>query len=627
MKLKWLVLFLALFLLCGCQAQQTPTDSPEAPVPAIAATEPTESVGFYEPESLLETTTNGAVQVYPLGLSDARELRFLGDDLLLFSGSGCTTLTLLAGNDRYITAQTTLDCSVSASDPAVTVRDNGMTYLDAGSRELVFLDAGLNEVKRFLLPEDIAGSVGLSQDWKTLYYCTGDALRALELETGANQLLSQMQFPTQTVTALHYLDTVVECTATYSDGTSGTLFFSAQTGELLAEVQSDIQLWTEGDFYFAVHPDGAYPELITGSVHFGASVLVPETLDAAVEPALAIGAVVLTTTSDDSASLNYYDLAFGTRPYQLTLPGSTPPLCIQPDPAGDALWFLRFDTQTQRDILCRWDLGQSETGDGGYYLQSRHDLENPDLQGLRQCVQTAQQLSEKHGVEILVWRDAVACQPWDYTLTPEYQVPLIHDRLQKLDAILSQYPAGFLQEAAAETGSGVLRICLVRTIEGTPDNGALESAVGLQFWDEHANAYLAITPDSSMEQHIYHELFHIIDSRVLSSCGAYDVWSTLNPKDFRYDYDYISNLQRSDWELTTGENQYFIDLYSMSYPKEDRARIMEYAMLSGQKHRFASAPMQAKLKTLCLGIREAFHLEDETAVFRWEQYLKEPLYP
>ena len=65
----------------------------------------------------------------------------------------------------------------------------------------------------------------------------------------------------------------------------------------------------------------------------------------------------------------------------------------------------------------------------------------------------------------------------------------------------------------------------------------------------------------------------------------------------------------------------------MCYPKEDRARIMEYAMLDDKEDLFRSAPMQAKLRRLCLGIRKAFHLEEEPVTYRWEQYLDTPLTP
>ena len=52
---------------------------------------------------------------------------------------------------------------------------------------------------------------------------------------------------------------------------------------------------------------------------------------------------------------------------------------------------------------------------------------------------------------------------------------------------------------------------------------------------------------------------------------------------------------------------------------------MEYAVMDGCEAYFASDIMQAKLKTVCKGIREAFGLKKDSRVFLWEQYLKEPL--
>ena len=65
----------------------------------------------------------------------------------------------------------------------------------------------------------------------------------------------------------------------------------------------------------------------------------------------------------------------------------------------------------------------------------------------------------------------------------------------------------------------------------------------------------------------------------------------------------------------------------MSYPKEDRARIMEFAMMPGNEDYFTTEIMQKKLRQLCLGIRQALELEDVAEAFLWEQYLKAPLHP
>jgi len=65
----------------------------------------------------------------------------------------------------------------------------------------------------------------------------------------------------------------------------------------------------------------------------------------------------------------------------------------------------------------------------------------------------------------------------------------------------------------------------------------------------------------------------------------------------------------------------------MSYPKEDRARIMEYAATEGNESLFVSKTMQNKLKTLCVGIREAFDLREYPNVIIWEQFLEKSLAP
>ena len=118
---------------------------------------------------------------------------------------------------------------------------------------------------------------------------------------------------------------------------------------------------------------------------------------------------------------------------------------------------------------------------------------------------------------------------------------------------------------------------------------------------------------------------HLIDTIVLGGSSAYDTWDLHNPTGFTYDYDYAANRNRNSTAYLLDNSRYFIDMYSMSFPKEDRARIMEYAMTEGNGALFQTEAMQGKLHTLCLGIREAFGLEDWPEPLRWEQYLIEKL--
>lgn len=621
---RLLPLILILLLLCGCGTD--PAHPSETAAPAEAAG--TEPGSFYEPDSDLEVTTEGAVQVYPLDRMDCYGMLPMGEDILLFTAVEYTKLVKLSGSGLHVTAAVDLDCMIAPEDASVQVSEKGVTYYDEFQQELVFLDTNLKEVSRISLPEDILGAPVLSTDRKSLYYCTSDALRVLDLETGLHKLLKEMFFDYQCVDGLHCGDTILECSTADSVGNWNSLFVSTQTGEMLWETPFGIDLTTNGQSYFALHYDGAYPEMLVGTAGEEPLALRCDDVDANAIPLLQTGSTVLVSAAEDysSVTLQYYDLETGKRTAALELTGGSIPWSIHPDPNGDGLWFLRYDDAYGCDTLYHWFPERMPTGDETVYLSARRTYEAPDLEGLAECKEKAAEISIRYGVNIRIWTDALAEQPWDYTFYAEYQVPLILDCLNKLDQALSRYPSGFLSEAASGTGSGTLRISLVRTIQGSADTGSLDSATGIQFWNDSDDAYICLIADSNLEQNLHHELFHIIDSRVLSTCSAYDQWDTLNPEGFEYDYDYLTNQYRQDYDLTDGEARAFIDIYSMSFPKEDRARIMEYAMMDGNEFYFTSPVMQSKLRQLCLGIRQPFDLEESADVYRWEQYLTEPLY-
>ncbi|MBP3673172.1 MAG: hypothetical protein J6J18_05010 [Oscillospiraceae bacterium] len=620
---RLLPLLLVLLILCGCGADPAHPAGTEAPAEANSA----ESGGFYEPGSELELATGGAVQVYPLDRADCYGMIPIGEDILLFAGGEFTTLVKLSGSDLNVTAAADLDCSIDPEDASVQASEKGITYYDEFHQELVFLDINLKEVSRVSLPEDILGAPVLSADRKTLYYCTSDALRALDLETGLHKLLKEMYFEYQTVDGLHCDDTIIECSTADSAGNWNSLFVSAQTGEMLWETPYGIDLTTSGQSYFAVHPDGAYQEMLVGTAGKEPQALCYDGIDAAAIPLLQNNSVVLVLSGDDYScvTLQYYDLESGKRTAALELSGAGYPYSIHADSGGESIWFLRYDDTYESDTIYRWCPDQTPTGDETVYLSARRSYENPDLEGLAKCEEKAEELSVRHGVDIRVWTDAVSEQPWDYSLQAEYQVPVILDSLEQLDLALSRYPAGFLKEAASGTSSGTLRIGLVRTIEGSAGAGTPNSVQGVQFWNDTEDAYICLIADSDLEQNLHHELFHIIDSRVLSTCSAYDNWEELNPEGFAYDYNYLTNQYREDYDLTEGDARAFIDIYSMSFPKEDRARIMEYAMMQGNESYFTSPVMQSKLHQLCIGIRQAFDLEESAESYRWEQYLAESL--
>lgn len=624
---RLMLLVLTLLALCGCASQPEPTAAPTEPAVTVPPAV-TEAAGLYDADSESEARTGGALKAYPLNRTDCFGFIRMGDDLVLFSGGENTVLTKLSGKNRYVSATTTINCYIFPDDAAIQASEKGMTYYDERHHQLIFLDAQLKEVKKVSLPESIYGAPALSADREKLYYCTGQALRCLDLEDGLDRLLKEMYYEDLNLTGLHCGDTVVACLAEDSVGNYTQLYISAETGQLLYETPADVSVWTSGSFYLATDWDGIYQELLIGDSEQGPTLLTPRVCGSWPYPVPEIGGAVLVSedAEADSLQLDYYDLQRGKRTAALTLEGLEPIYSVRATDHQN-IWYLRYDPKYECEVLYCWALQESAVEDDRVYLSTRYTAENPDLDGIAACQETAAALSEKYGVEVLLWTDATANQPWDYTLVPEYQVPVIREELKELEEFLALYPAGFLKTAAANTGSDRIRICLVRSILGNDSAyGTLREAAGLQYWDDYANTYLCLSAEQGgLMQNACHEVFHIIDSRVITECKAYDDWNALNPKGFDYDYDYTSYPFREDYQWIEGDNRAFIDFYSMSFPKEDRARIMEYAMMPDNAACFESEIMQKKLRQLCLGIREAFGLKKSTEVFIWEQYLNEPL--
>lgn len=624
MKFTALILA-ALLALCGCAAQTEPVVT-TPPVETIPATEP---AGIYDASSYMEQQTAGAIKAYPLALCDAVGIVPIGDDILLFSGMDTTTLARLRGETLYIDANVTLDCSIRPDDAAVHADESGVVYYDNLRKELVFLDTQLEEVSRVDMPENLTGVPALSADRSKLYYCTADALRCMDLDTKLDRLIKEMYFRDQSVEALHCNDTVIACNVLDDDLRYNRLYINVANGALIYEDQADILLQTHGASYFAQHKDGIYNELLIGDSEQGPTLLTPHTYDSVAFPLLEIGGAVMLTEDATAKTvvLDYYDLYSSRRTSSITLRGPESLRCFRADGKTGLVWFLAYDPRYGCDTLYCWDLSKSTVEDSRNCFSARYTFENPDLDGLFACREIADRLSETYGVQVLLWTDATTFQPWDYTLVPEYQVRVIRKRLGELEQFLAMYPDGFLAKAAERTTSGRIQICLVRSILGKDDvGGSVAEAVGLQYWDQNRNAYLCLSvKQDRFVQNACHEMSHIIDSRVLTFCKAYDDWNKLNPAGFTYDLSYVKSLPREESQWIEGDRRAFIDSYSMSYPKEDRARIMEYAMMDQNESLFESETMQKKLRQLSLGIREAFGLKKSTETFRWEQYLKEPL--
>lgn len=610
-----LLSLLLCLLLCGC-AQTAPPSETLSPEQALSQEVPSH---LQEAARTLELRYGDSLQVTPLGLSDVQGIRATEDGLLVFSGHGSTTLTHLTGEALTETASTALTFELDPRDPSLRIQEDCISFYDPDARAVVALDLALQPLDRIPLGEDLLGSPLLSADRKTVYYCTGTALRALEVESGIHRCVKELSYSGQELTGLHMEDTVLQCRI-LDGGNLHTLFLSAQTGQVLKDIPRDISLESLSNRYYASFTDGIIQSLVFGEDGSAPQALQPENLNA---PCTFLprqhAAVTVSSLSEGEVQLDYFSLDSGVCQASLPLDSIHYPASIAAG-NGDEVFLMIYDPESDCQFLCRWDAASGDVipaSAAPSYTGTYYSAETPDSAGLAQCQAYAEEIGQQHGIDILVWKDAAAVQPWDYVFEAEYVPRILMEELALLQQRLDVYPEGFLAQTASHFSS--LKICLVRKITGSPESGSLDLATGIQFFDG-SDAYVVIAIGEYAEHALYHELFHVMETRILNETSAFDRWEALNPAGFSYDFSYLTNATRDSGVYLSGENRAFIDTYSMSYPKEDRARLMEYAILPGKEALFQSNTMQRKLEALCGGIREAYGLEGTGYI--WEQYLQ-----
>lgn len=624
---KWLLTVALALGLAGCAANPAdtttlPQDTTLPPETTLAA--PAESL--YAPDAPLTARTGGALQVYELEGENYTAILPAGTGLLLLNndGFGDTNMTLVSGPEGFVTAAWDAKTAIASANGCLRAVEDGVVYYDAGENVLVRLNSSLQESSRVTLPE-MMGLPLISGDGTQVYYHTGTQIRVLELKTGISRLLRDQGENILELAGLYCDDTVLKVYVDDADPDMATQYLSTANGYTIHYGDDTVSLRTREDMFYAEVGSGFTGELLFGQADGAVKVLEPAGTSLWTVWLPGVGGAVHCSAGDGSWTMDYYDLASGKRTASLTLPDTGSAWSVTEDAQGD-LWFLYSDSETRQTLLCRWDISRSAVSDSRVYTGRRYTAADPDVTGLAECRVKAEEIGQTYGVEILLWEDATAAQPQGYTLYPEHKVSAIAQSLAVLESAMARYPQDFFLTAAKSTGSGVIRICLVDGIYGSEDQGTLSSVDGVQYWVD-GDPYIALRLSGEVERNFYHEMCHVIETRVLGRTVLYDDWESLNPKGFSYDYDYIANRDRTDTAYLEGEDRAFVDLFSMSYPKEDRAGIMEYAMMEGNEEVFASDWMQRKLLRLCRGIRKAFGLSKYEEVLPWEAYLETSLVP
>lgn len=610
--MKTVLLLILCLLLCGCTPKPVEVSEETPTFTTAAAVSETEPVSLYQPGHPLEEANRGALRVNPLITRKTQGMLAMGDDLILLSGYGSTTLTRLTGRDLTVAAEVTLDFELDPRDPSLRCDKESLCYYDPTTREIVIRNRELMVQNRYPITETTLGSPILSSDRNTVYYCTRNAIRAWDQNTGIHRTLKELSYNDQQLSGLLLNDTVLQCRI--QDGTVvRSLFLSAENGQLLGQQDGDVSLQTQGTHYYACLPASDLDLLIFGTADSVPQVLYPRETAAKSFFLKSKQACLTAVQNQDGTLLSYYSLDKGALRAELLLPPLQMPKAVCTVPRG-GVYILTYDPNQDCDTVYCWDV---PAGNGD---PRRYTDEFSSEGSLSRSQTLAAQLEAKYGIGIRIGEDALTVQPWDYHFEAETLDRVLLAELEALDIRLSQYPTEILGQTSAHFSS--LTVSLVRSIHGTPASGSLDAATGIQFLDG-TDAYVVITVGKYAEQALYHELFHVMETHILAESTAFDQWEEFNPHGFQYHYG--TGLTTEQEAFLSDENRAFIDAYSMSFPKEDRARILENAILPGNVQLFRSSALQAKLTKLCQGIRQAYGLQKSAETFIWEQYLNFPL--
>lgn len=526
-------------------------------------------------------TPQADLTVYPLEAA-VRELLVQEDDLLLVDETGYTRC-----RDGVLLSREAGDFQ--------NLRSYTGGYYRLEPEQLVLLDNRFSLLKTISFPDGMEGPPLLREDGKELYYCRNQAVWALDISTNEARMLRKLTGGS--VALIACANDLLECRI---DGDNQRyLLMSTKSGVILSNSADPFPLGFSSQRFGQANCLLVNQQILPLPQGFHL-IGFPEKQNQAV--------------LSNGTELRLYALDSGNCLGQTSLEGIGAPTQVVRTPEG-ILWLL-----VQDSALIRWDTSQSHTAAPPLSPSPYYSPEEPDIEGLKLCRERAKDLGSKYGFEFKIWTDAVKDQPWDYLFTPEHQVPILQEAISAIEGCLARFPQDMLRELAADAEHSC--ICLVRQIQGKAQAPALEIASGLQF-RSGSSSYLVLCPGPDLEQAVYHELCHLIDAHITGQSTGFDSWEQLNPPDFQYSQRYEHTEINSSY-LESGKN-YFIDRYSMTFPQEDRARILEYSMMENAQDRFQSEAMQRKLGTISLEIRKAFHLTASNERLPWEQYLREPL--
>ena len=644
---RLLALLLLLCLLAGCgSAPETPAETPEIPIqfepetpeepetpPAPAPTlmdgrEPLDEDGvlWYLPNEAVEEFCYQ--DLYPFGGELlVTGLCYTGNPYDGDPGGSAVSLRLavLSPETGQVLCETTMD---GVDSPQVQICGDRIAICDCGSGTVFLLDNQLRQT----------ADCHVADEWETFYAnASGDMVY---LFSGDNSIVAVDLASGQRTPVLENvcgLYTSGRCgnavTINYVDSETllticGTL--DLETGEIRTlpvrgeyyGVESVGDVWIAGVIY-------QYENYLVGTgedpsvLHLpdGTLSLLPDSARLLITRVMDDGVRELSLYEADGRFLSSFRQNDGWNAYYS-------------EPVWSERWggYLFTSTDSNGKVrLMFWDLAAQTGGtDLELTLLSALTEDTGGTAVAQELYDRAAALSEQYGVHIKI-ADQCATEYNTYTVVQDLDYWHISTGLDSLETALSNYPEGFMEQLLYGTYYETeINLTGALTPVGMPEdaNGFTSFAAFVEPQNGKHVVVMDLGQMGYIEENFYHEMSHIIDDKLRfdsiyreDALYSEEGWMERNPPGFIYCYDYD---HLSEDVYTDGWDSYFIDTYARTFPTEDRARVIEYAMI-GWDWMFSeevNAPLREKLRYYAACIRDAFDTTGWPEVTLWEEPLQ-----
>lgn len=583
--MKKLIPFLfALLLLLGCSKNTTPTHS----TASSSGTKPTNN------DMLLE---------YPLPSAGYTEIVPTENDLFLLTDiDKGTSVEVFSLRSRTVSTTFIVPCSVSQKAGTLQFGSDSVIYYDLDEDSIVLLNSMYETCKSFHIPNDHLGNLIISPNMQDIYYTAKNGIFVYNFQTEITKqlkaqdglVLEESIFGGKVLKCFDNKNNI--CYFYTSDGHSFTLpedttIFSTSGDAYLAEIENP---WEQ--FFAAGFLDRPAYEINNNSDAYSV--------------VAGLGAIVATDYNPGATTISVYDIQTGSQLANYPLNSSKAVFGFE---WHEKLQRLLYFTSTKFDkyTLCMLDLQQTESTTSDGITIPYYSSQNPDLEGIAQCREIAQELSSTYNVDIQLSPDfhsiSNGCR-----FQNEYRSVPYRSALDILSSALEKIRALDLGLAAKNTPSKQIHIGLFHKVIN--DRVSIDHGY---FWNQ-GDFYIALSNETNIEVQLYHALGVFLESRINSIGSYFDDWEDYNPYGFAYlPYFDIQSEVLPDYY----SDECFISKLSIISPTEDRAEIFRAALNPENKSKFKSYNLHKKLSLFCDGLNELFDLDPYEVDYPWDDCL------